>query len=168
MNTAHNIHFDALDINRPTTEIIDSLLNDYYPGFFDLLSEISNQLGEIERFTDVSVLKTLLMKVTGELDAMYRKEKLVLFPYLLKLESQKERINCCTTFSNVKQHYNSILNVLQEARKIFKVLFPEVESNSPLQEIKHNFRVFEVGMIRLYTKKEQFLFNKFKDCVRSN
>lgn len=162
MNTTFTLQIDTLD-NLGTTEFTDMLLHEVYPGMFVILKEAAQGLTLLEKYDDVDLLESILMRINEEFDEMYRKEKLVLFPYLLKLDAGKACLGCDTAFKNVKHHYTYILSLLQEAKIIFKQLKPLVSSKEMLADVQHTFAEFEVAIIRMYNKKEQYLFGKYSN-----
>lgn len=167
MNTMDITNIDSLD-NLGTIDFTEVLLHSVYPGMFMLLKEAGQNISEMEIYGDVALLSSIHQRMTDELDEMCRKEKLVLFPYLVKLESQKNCVGCATAFKNIKQHYNCILSLLQETRQIFKNLSPTIGEKQSLKDIKDAFAEFEVILIKMYYKKELFLFTKFKNDSRVN
>jgi len=90
--------------NLPLKSFLNVLLDDVYPFLFSELNRAEACISALSSEFDMDVLNSTCKKILSEFDELYRKEKLVLFPFLLKLENENKKSENCTPFKNIKAH----------------------------------------------------------------
>lgn len=149
----------------PVRTFTKEFIEVYYPHLFLVLNRIGYKLEAFSDDGDLPLLQSILKKMNEELDEMFRKEKLVLFPYLERLESEQKKSEGCEPFKSVKGHYTTLLTAVQH----FKAVLQEGnEEPSGLEALKGSIDVFEQALIKLQYYKEKFLFQPYRECRGGN
>lgn len=126
-----------------------------YPVLFDLVHVLSRSIGLLQAEGSSAGLQQLAEQIHTELDECYRKEKLVLFPYIKKLWKTAQKSETCAPFKHVKVHYTKMLALLSRIK-------PEVSAGSTAADAICNF---EKELIRLQLIKERELFAPYRSCT---
>lgn len=150
-----------------TKAFTEELLKNYYPQLFLLLNQVGYRLQELKPEMDLGLLQSVHQKMNEELDEIYRKEKLVLFPFLLKLEEEQKTSDSCKPFKNVKYHYTYLVSTTQQFKTLLAPVIKSSGKQKELKELKETLLCFERFLIKIQISKENYLFRKFRNCCAS-
>lgn len=148
-----------------TSTFVDILLSDAYPDVFAQLNKLQEKLQELSQEYREEILLHFFQKIESEWDEMYRKEKLVLFPFILTLEEEHKTSDSCKPFKNVKQHYTAVLQSIVQLKLYLDDLLSANDTPTDIQIGLQQLNTIEKTMIRLQTNKDRHLFAKFKNCT---
>jgi len=141
--------------------LIDELLDDYYPPLFLLINQLHFMLETAAPARTRDRLMPLQNRMSEEMEALYQKEKKVLFPLLLRLEADGDTSENCQPFKNVKHHFTQLVSVIQQykhaLRDTERPQLPDMDAEKILLEL-------EQRLIQLQLHKERFLFKPFRSC----
>ncbi|GBL34724.1 hypothetical protein EMGBS15_03190 [Filimonas sp.] len=112
-----DIHFEDLK-NLSLKTFTQVLLNDFYPFVYEEINKLDEIIELMKSDHDVEMLETMQKVIYAEFDDLYRKEKVVLFPYLIKLDEENNKSQNCSPFKNTKLHYTSMANHIKTAKEI--------------------------------------------------
>src|SRR6218665_1186659 len=101
-------------------DFTERLLQHNYPRLFLSLSQIEMILRSLRQGMDISMLQSVLQKMNEEMNEIYRKEKVLLFPLLLDLEATQRTAESCMPFKNVKYHYTCLVSTIQQFKALLK------------------------------------------------
>ena len=139
-------------------EVVDML----YPNLFDKLNRIRDLLIQISQQADVRMLKTIMDKLSLELEEMYRREKLVLFPYLKNQLSLQDASSIQT--SGIHLVNIQFKRVLSEHKALKQQLFLHILENKDcpaLNDLSHLVHLFESDCVLMQHHKMNHLFIPF-------
>jgi len=154
-------------INLSVKPFTEAILKRFYPQLFLMLNQMDFQVKGLKPELDVSLLLTVQAKMNEELDELYRREKLVLFPYLQRLEGEHKLSDTCKPFKNVKYHYTYLLSTAQQFKTLINQAMHDGERVDDLQSLKETILDFEKALITVQQCKEQHLYRKFRNCSGS-
>ena len=149
---------------KPFTE---ALLKRFYPQLFLLLNKMDFQIKALKPEIDTTLLQAVQAKMNEELDELYRREKLVLFPFLQRLEEEHKLSDSCKPFKNIKYHYTYLVSTLQQFKTLLNQMILEKERIDDVQYLKYASMEFEKSLIAVQQCKERHLFKKFRNCSGS-
>ena len=138
-------------------KLINQLVDETYPALFENLSNISVTLTLLAIETSDTESNSIPQRIFSELDAMFRKEKYVLFPYIKTCYTENKKTGTCAPFKTVKLHAGSILFLLQTIKRLPGSSHKE---NACLALIKD----FETTFISMQKLKEKFIFAAVRSC----
>ncbi len=147
---------ENLHISFDTTEYINNILKVTYPANFDLLHDLQIALENCSYDIDTIVLDSILIKISRTWEDLYMKEKLVLFPYILQLNSQNKQVNNCNTLNNIRQHFNLIKIYINNFRHNLEA----EESNEIINDLKLKMQNFDTAITYTQHQKEIHLYNQ--------
>lgn len=147
----------------PQTRI---LLDEIYPLLFGQLNTLNESLAKLKQEPGNTLADTALLKMNEELDELYRKEKLVLYPFLLQLEAEQKQSDCCKPFKNVKKHYTCLLAT---GTQLLGLLEPEGSVNPQPAKVSARQLLgnFIQMLIKVQLHKEKYLLARFRNCTGS-
>lgn len=144
----------------------EELVKNYYPRLFLNLNRIGYALQDHKYLLEEDLL-SIHQKMNDELTEMYRKEKLFLFPLLLRLEEEHKTSDSCKPFKNVKYHYTYLVSTIQQFKTHLNQSIRECGALEELYELKDLVQQFEQDLIKVQHCKEQSLYKKFRSCSNS-
>lgn len=146
------------------SQIIKILIDEVYPEYYNQINCLDTAIQHLKVNFNTSVLESTFLKVVEAWEEIYRKEKHVLFPYLMQLISLKQLADSCKPFKNIKHHYTLLIHYLQELRTQLK----DVENTSAHEIVFYTLwqqiNYFQQNMIALQIFKDKYLFSQFKNC----
>ena len=140
------------------------LINDYYPFIYDEIYKLEANIAYLQADYDVDVLSSLQKKIYSEFDELYRKEKLVLFPYIIKLDEENCKSENCAPFKNTKHHYTSMVNHITTANQIVSNYFVNDTNDESIAVLHHTLLELKECMMEIQMVKEKYFFNNYKTC----
>jgi hypothetical protein len=156
------------DIERLTAlapeAFIDKMLQFYYPYLFLLINRVEACIKGVESPDDAGLLRSIHARMNDELDGLYRKEKLVLYPYLLQLSAEGKKSDGCKPFKNVRGHYLSLIAALRQLKIIAETELSEGLDTEAYRLLKDDADLMEQTLSILQQVKEDHLFQKFRSC----
>ncbi len=162
-----DIHLEDLK-NLSLKSFTQVLTNDLYPFVYSELNKFEAYIEEMKSDYDVEILETMEKKIYSEFDELYRKEKLVLFPYVIKLDEENTKSENCTPFKNTKIHYTSMVNHITTARGIISNFFVNDSNNETIINLNHILIHLAEMMIEVQFIKEKHFFKNYKNCSGCN
>ena len=148
------IYFDDSEFKYQAKLLFEEL----YPALFDKLEELQAAAKSCEYLEhEKSDLLALLNKINLELDEMYRKEKLVLFPYLQKLVTERSSLENCKPLLNIRNQSAAILNLI---KSVTQLLQPHQDLEEVARFLK-NIDYFELDLTNTFKSKEAVIFERF-------
>ncbi|MCP9752986.1 hypothetical protein [Ferruginibacter sp. HRS2-29] len=144
-------------------KFMDDLVKEVYPMLFEQLYTIQSGLVLLDS-SNKAIQVALSEKIGLEMDAIYSKEKLVLFPFIRTLHSRQQKSDSCKPFKNVKLHYSSMLALLIELKASLSTEEEEGNDALSINHVKQLLRSFEKQLIMLQVTKDKYLFAHFKSC----
>ncbi|WP_078831570.1 hypothetical protein [Sediminibacterium ginsengisoli] len=147
----------------PAMQFTETVISRVYPVLFGQVSGIGEYMQQLFPGNDERIYQSLLNKIYSELDDQYRKEKLVLFPFILQLQAENKLAESCKPFKSVKTHYTSMLVLLTEIRENLRAgdVIPVTGS---IQELVNLLQVFEKNLVAVHVTKDKYLFAPFRSC----
>jgi len=158
-----DIHLEDLK-NLSVQSFTQLLINDLYPFVYSEINRIEQGIDQLKADYDVELLETIEKKIYADFDELYRKEKLVLFPYVLKLDEENTKSENCSPFKNIKLHYSSMVNHITSAREIVSHFVVNDAKNETIIDLKHTLSHLAESMIEIQFIKEKYFFKKYKNC----
>lgn len=142
-------------------EFSDQLHNQYYPEFYTVLNSMHDCIELLNGDYDLYLVESSLESVRREMDEMVQKEKLILFPYLTKLEQDHKYIESGTPFNSTRQHFNSIYRYLVVALEtLLNIYF--TDSNMPcLQRLQTLLNWWKDELKNIQDLKDDYYYPKF-------
>ncbi|MFZ1530008.1 MAG: hypothetical protein WAT19_14730 [Ferruginibacter sp.] len=159
MRTPYFISMDDVK-DLPVEEAFKVVIDGIYPSLFNRLTDIASCVSKFEAGEEFSTLTGMVQRMNTELEGMYQKEKLVLFPYILKLKKENKISDSCKPFNNIKAHYKSLMHTLEGAKK-FCHEFVEKGDDCDLTE---KINSFEKLLVPFQHMKDKSLYLKYKNC----
>jgi hypothetical protein len=156
----------ALSQKMSVKEIIKTILDQHFPSLFSLLTSIHNELQDLIPEQDTNLLLSLQAKMNEELDEIYRREKLVLFPYLIQLEAENKVSESCKPFKTVKNHFGNLLAATNQLLSLLYHKSHDPEAADDYIKIALVVERFKQRLILSQDLKEQSLIGRFSDCNR--
>ena len=158
-----DIHLEDLK-NLSVQSFTQLLINDLYPFVYSEINKLEQRISQLKPDYDVELLATIEKKIYADFDALYRKEKLVLFPYVLKLDEENTKSENCTPFKNTKLHYTSMVNHITSARELVSHFFVNDANNETIIDLNHTLSHLAETMIEIQFIKEKYFFKNYKNC----
>lgn len=143
-------------------EMMEKIIHEIYPSLFAMATELVTLAGRLSQRGIEQDLGVPAEKIFRETDALYRKEKLVLFPFIAGLLRDLKRSESCTPFKNVKMHYTALLALLRSLRLELEQ-FPGEEKT--IITISSCMDDFEKKLIGLQLVKDKYLFTPLRSCT---
>jgi hypothetical protein len=159
-----DIHLDDLR-NLSFKSFTEILLNDFYPFVYSELKKLDEQMHVLKFDYDVDVLDATIKKIYYEFDAMHRKEKLVLFPFILQLEEDNKKSENCSPFKNTKAHFTTIVSLIVNATKTIEDIFVNNMNQHALDEMNSTLSDLKDSMIDLQSIKDKEFYRHYKSCT---
>ena len=156
------IETDQLRV-MPAIQFTETVISWVYPVLFGQVSRIGEYMLQLFPGNGERLCQSLLNKIYGELDDQYRKEKLVLFPFILQLQAENKLAESCKPFKSVKTHYTSILVLLTEIKDNLRSgdVIPVTGS---IPELVNLLQIFEKDLVAVHVTKDRYLFAPFRNC----
>ncbi len=149
---------------KSLADFFSALTEEWYPHFYSVLNNMDDCIRNLRNDYDLDLVDGSLKKVYTEFDEMYRKEKLVLFPYLLKIQQEGKKAESCAPFNNTKQHFTSAVKYLDSALNGLSNIYIN-ELNRPCVEgMQHSLDNFSSQLKDIQFIKDCHYYAKFKDC----
>lgn len=158
------VDFSVLS-GRSFSDFSHVMMEEIYPNYFRMLEDLRTYTRQYLVDFDIVFISSCLAKLYSELDEMYRKEKLVLFPFLVKLEQEGKRADSCASFKNTKQHYVAIKHQLDHTIDYLKELPKEDGEFDFVKVLEHALVRFDHDMTYLQSLKDEQYYPKFKNCI---
>ncbi len=136
--------------------LINQIVEVYYPELFRQLNNISNVILENSNDIDLTVQSAILERINKELDSLYRKNKLLLFPFIEKKISQGGKLASPspTAFSWVISGHQEVLQTTRHFKESIGRLMMEENSKS-IKEMSDYLQQFESSFIFLKLTMEE-------------
>jgi len=141
---------------------MDDLIKEVYPLLFEQLYTIQSKFVLLDS-SNKAIQVALSEKIGLEMDAIYSKEKLVLFPFIRTLHSRQQKSESCKPFKNVKLHYSSMLSLLTEL-KASLAGEEESQAGGAISQVQQSLKSFEKKLVMLQITKDKYLFAHFRSC----
>lgn len=141
------------------------LIEQVYPDYFRMLDDLEAYTKQYLIDYEIVFISSSLAKLYSELDEMYRKEKLVLFPFLVKLEQENKKADSCSAFKNTKQHYTAIKHQLNQTLDYLKELPREEGEFDFVVVLENSLLGLDKDMTYLQRIKDENYYPKFKNCI---
>lgn len=141
--------------NQSLKLFVDAVLNDCYPELFHEMSMMDECIQILKKDYELDVIDTGLIKVYKEFDELYRKEKMVIFPYLLKLEEEHKKPDNTLPFKGLKQHYNAMIKSLITTREALENLFITEGNEACVERLLDIIQHFKTEQEELQKIKEE-------------
>lgn len=93
---------------KQVTEFADKLQNNSYPELFDLLNNVRDKIDMLSNEMDISLEQAILNKLFSLLEELFSKEKLVILPYILKLEKEGKRLQNDSLIKNYNALHSNV------------------------------------------------------------
>ena len=158
-----DINFSDLK-NLSVKSFTQVLINDFYPFIYSELNKMDDCLDYLKVDYDVDMLESVHKKIYAEFDELYRKEKLVLFPYIIKLDEENTKSENCSPFKNTKVHYTSMINHLSYASDIVANYFINQQNTENVVCLNTTLSELRTSMTEVQFIKEKHFFNHYKSC----
>jgi hypothetical protein len=152
--------FKKLSIN----DFFEKLNFELYPSLYSELNLIDDLIEALKFEVDVNMCQSLLKKIYLEFDEMTRKEKHVLFPYVLKLTEENVKATSCSAFKNTKVHHTSILQACDECLVIIENFFINSSNASTIETLAFEVKKLKNVFYDLQFIKDNVFYNKVKSC----
>ena len=137
------------------------ILEETYPSLLASAAAIISAAGRLT-CSDIENDPTLTAeKIFRETEALYQKEKLVLFPFIAGLLAEGKKSESCAPFKNVKLHYTALLTLLQTLRAQLAIISAEEKAAAGIVSCMDKF---EKNLIELQKSKDEYLFKPLKSC----
>lgn len=159
-----DIHLNDLK-NLTFKSFTEILINDFYPFIYSEINKLDEFMTILKNDYDVDVLDATIKKIYSEFDAMHRKEKLVLFPFILQLEEANKKSENCTPFKNTKAHFTTIVSLIVNANKIIEDIFVNNANQNILEEMISTLTDLKDSMINLQNIKDKEFYRHYKSCT---
>lgn len=156
-----SISLDEL-YTQGTEAYISALVDDIYPYLFSVLNRMGDVIEQLRLDADTEVIQSIHHKINSELDELSRKEKLVLFPFILKLKQENKKPETFGSFRNVDTQYSSILSLIKELRTHMQNIF-KGKRLIAIDTLNLLVNELETDLILIQLSKEQKLFSPFKN-----
>lgn len=141
--------------NLTLQQFIEAVLNDWYPDLFQELDMMDDCIYSLRRDYELDIIDTGIKKVYQELDELYRKEKMVIFPYLLKLDEEHKKPENAIPFQGLKQHYNAMIKSLITTRDALENLFVTEGNEACVERLLETIEHFKSELEELQLIKEE-------------
>ena len=152
--------FWSLEAKNPT-EQMRIVMGEIYPLLFTLAGELRTTLAADGIAEYQFSLSPILEKIQSELDAMFRQEKYVLFPYLEKLVSTDQKSDSCSPFKVISRYYTTLLKLCTEIISLLqKTTSTDVEESAAFNAVV----TFRDLLMESHKAKERLLYQEFKSC----
>jgi iron-sulfur cluster repair protein YtfE (RIC family) len=159
-----DIHLQDLK-NLSVKSFTQVLINDVYPLIFNELTRLEDCLSPMKADYDTELLDSTLRKVYSEFDELYRKEKLVLFPFIIQLDSENTKAENCTPFKNIKVHYTSMVHHIVKAQDIIANFFITADNQESLDCMRKTLYEIRDCITETQYIKEKHIYPNFKSCL---
>lgn len=146
---------------------IQDIVYHQYPGFFHELEEVFNELQDYYHADTNGILKSLAAKIARNADDLYYKEKLVLFPYLEKLQKEKIKFANARPLEKVHYAYLTLLRAFGDMNLELLSLLDCTTDNENLKNLVLKIQKLETGLIRMQMMKENALYSKFRQTAKN-
>lgn len=144
---------------------IDGIAAQYYSDIFSKLNHIQQTIENIDDKLDMSLMRPVHTIMEEQADEIFRKEKLVLYPFLLQLEAEGKKSPSCKPFKSVKYHFTYLISTIQQFKTLLRQLRADVlVFGVELDMLNSEIALLEKQLIEFQNIKERHLFNRFKDC----
>ena len=157
-----DIHISDLK-NMSLQSFTQVLIHDYYPFIYSEINKLEEYIQNLRVDYDVEVLDMLQKKIYEEFDELYRKEKLVLFPYIIKLSDEHIQSENTSALKNTKVHYTAMLNHISKAIQIGSDFFIQSNQNHSVIELQTLLSNLKLNMIEIQDTKEKHFYSHFKE-----
>ena len=155
MHTTGN-HLNFRDADFQTQANI--LFEEIYPGLFRTLAALQEKIkADADIIVNKAEMLALINKVYTEIDEVYRKEKLVLFPHLKKLQEEGRELSNCKPLLNIRNQHAAIISM---AKTITGLLQQQEEQGNIAAHIK-SFDYFELDLTNIFSMKEAAVCTRF-------
>lgn len=131
------------------------MVNDFYPELFHEMSTMNDCVLMLKKDYELDVIDSGLKKVYQELDALYRKEKMVIFPYLIKLEEEHKKPINIIPFQGLRQHHNAMIRSLITSRDALENLFVTEGNEACVERLLDTLQHFKTELEELQQIKEE-------------
>lgn len=158
-----DIHLEDLK-NLSIQSFTGVLINDLYPFLFSELDKVETCVENLRNDYDVDVLSSVNKRIYREFDEMYRKEKLVLFPFLLKLDEENKKSESCAPFKTTKQHYTNMMQAIENAKSIVADFFVSSLNIQCLENIQYALQGIQENLTNIQQLKDSHFYKKYKSC----
>lgn len=156
------IETDQLRV-MPAMQFTETIISWAYPILFGQVNGIGDYMQQLFPGSDERICQSLLNKIYSELDDQYRKEKLVLFPFILQLQAENKLAESCKPFKSVKTHYTSMLVLLTEIKEKLRA-GDMIPVTGDIQELLNLLQDFERNLVAVHVTKDRYLFAPFRSC----
>lgn len=154
----------AINSSMCVQDITGIILSQYYPTLFSFLTSLHSNIQDLLPEQDISVFLSLQVKMNEELDEIYRREKLVLFPFLKQLEAKQQMSDSCKPFKTVKNHFGNLLAVTNQLLALLQQMPKDNDTRLQYDPITDITLQFKQQIIYVQDIKEQYLFGRFRNC----
>lgn len=158
-----DIHLEDLS-NLSVKSFTQLLINDFYPLIFCELNKLEDDIQILKSDYDTEILFSTHKRIYNEFDELYRKEKLVLFPYIVKLEEENMLAESCTPFKNIKMHYASMMHHIECASDLIANFFINEMNNNVIDDMEVSLEHMKQAMIKVQEIKEKNFYKRLKSC----
>lgn len=158
-----DIHFSDLK-NLSVKSFTQVLINDFYPFIYSEINKMETCINRLKKDYDIEILESTHRKIYTEFDALYRKEKLVLFPFIIKLDEEQSKSESCTPFKNTKVHYTSVIQHIESAKEIANNFFITDANNEEISCLITTLIELKNHLTEIQFIKEKYFYNPFKLC----
>lgn len=140
-------------------EYIDQLFEEVYPSLYEMLGSLITEIKRCEDLNETAAVTSIVQNMTSELDEMTNKEKIVLFPYILKMVEENKRSSNGKPVESIKQHFKNLLTGVNDLTYFNQQI--EEEHKDSCARIQHCLNDFEETLTALQDHKERFLYRKY-------
>ena len=154
----------VIEMNIPVyspAELMKKFLDEIYPSLFTKSAELISLAVRLSCTNTENDPAVTAEKIFRETDALYQKEKLVLFPFIAGLLRDGKKSESCAPFKNVKLHYTALLSLIQAMRAELKEIPGEEKA---VMALSAGMDAFEKTLIHLQKTKDQYLFGPLRSC----
>lgn len=149
----------------PFESFTQKLFDDWYPNVYEVLKKLElNAAMLLENFS-LEGFDTYIKKISTEFDNLYSKEKLVLFPFLLKLDNENKRADSCSAFKNVKVHHTAMLHAAHSAKEYLNNIFANDSNIETIESVNTLLQDFISTAKELQLIKDKGYYIRFKNCA---
>lgn len=141
--------------NLNLKQFVEAVLNDWYPELFHELSMMDDCIHILKRDYELDIIDTGIKKVYHEFDELYRKEKMVIFPYLMKLEDEHKKPENAAPFQGLKHHHNAMIKSLLTTRDALENLFVTEGNEACVERLLDTIEHFKAELEELQHIKEE-------------
>lgn len=159
-----DIHFEDLK-NLSLKSFTEVLINDIYPFFYNEIHALEEYIARMKSDYDVEMLETMQKVIYAEFDELFRKEKVVLFPYLIKLDEENNKSQNCTPFKNTKVHYTSMAAHIATAKDIVSNYYVTDANNETILNLNSVLTNLGQSITDIQFIKEKHFFKNYKNCT---